>query len=259
MTGATAAGSTLAERSQTARVLAYARFEAIGMLRNGEQLLVAVILPAVALIGLGAVDIVRLPGVTNARIDVVAPGVIALAIVSSSFTAASIATAFDRRWGVLRQLSTTPLGSRGIVLGKALAVLAVQVIQILVLTLLALALGWRPAPEGLAAAVLAWWLGSVCFTSLGLLLAGWLRAEAVLAVANLAWVVFAGVGGLLLPVAGDTPIPVPVMAWLPTGALGESLRGALETGATPAVPLAVLAAWTTIATVGAVRWFRPSE
>lgn len=246
---------------QLGRVLAYARFEVVGMLRHGEQLLVALVLPALALIGLGAVDIVRLPSsaASGARIDVIAPGVLALAIVSSSFTSQAIATAFDRRWGVLRQLSTTPLGPAGIVLGKAAAVLAVQVVQIAGLSALAAALGWRPHLGTLWAAVLAWLLGSLCFTALGLLLAGRLRAEAVLAIANLAWIAFAGIGGLLLPTSGDTPVPVPAMAWLPTGALGDALRDALNPGGTPAISLAVLAAWAAVLAAAAVRWFRPSE
>lgn len=260
--GATATAATAAPATRRAsavgRVLAYARFETVGMLRNGEQLLVAVVLPALALVGLGAADIVRLPG-DAARIDVVAPGVIALAIVSSSFTSQAIATAFDRRWGVLRQLATTPLGSPGIVLGKGLAVLAVQVIQVALLTGLGLALGWRPETGALWAAVLAWWLGSLSFTALGLVLAGRLRAEAVLAVANLAWVVLAGVGGLLLPTSGDTPVPVPAMAWLPTGALGDALRETLGAGAVPGVGLVVLGVWALALVLAATRWFRPSE
>ncbi|WP_454300625.1 ABC transporter permease [Salana multivorans] len=246
---------------QLARILAYTRFEAIGMLRNGEQLLVAVVLPALALLGLGAVDVVRLPGAESpsARLDVIAPGVLALAIVSSSFTSQAIATAFDRRWGVLRQLSTTPLGPSGIVAGKAVAVLAVQVLQVLLLAGLALALGWRPQLGAVWAALLAWWLGSLCFTALGLLVAGRLRAEAVLAVANLAWVAFAALGGLVLPTTGDTPVPVPVMAWLPSGALGDALRETLGNGTVPGLALAVLAAWTVLTSAAAARWFQPSE
>lgn len=250
-----------AQPNQLTRILAYARFEAIGMLRNGEQLLVAVVLPALALLGLGAVDVVRLPGAEDgtARIDVVAPGVLALAIVSSSFTSQAIATAFDRRWGVLRQLSTTPLGPGGIVAGKAGAVLAVQVLQVILLAALALVLGWRPDLGSVWAALLAWWLGSLCFTSLGLLVAGRLRAEAVLAVANLAWVAFAALGGLVLPTSGDTPVPVPVMAWLPSGALGDALRATLGEGAVPGLSLGVLAAWTALLAAAAGRWFQPSE
>lgn len=241
------------------RVLAYAQFEVVGLLRNGEQLLVAVVLPALAMLGLGVADVVDLPTGGAPRIAVVAPGVLALAIVSSSFTSMAIATAFDRRWGVLRQLATTPLGPRGIVLGKVLATFAVQAIQLLLLSALATAVGWQPDPSGIPAALLAWLLGSVCFTSLGLLLAARLRAEAVLAVANLLWVAFAAVGGLVLPVGGEPSLAVPGAAWLPTGALGEVLRGALGGGEVPVPALAALTLWTALALAAATRWFRPAE
>ncbi|HCX85578.1 MAG TPA: ABC transporter, partial [Micrococcales bacterium] len=108
------------------------------------------------LLGLGVATVVSLPLDGMKRIDLIAPGVLALAIMSSSFTSQAIATAFDRRWGVLRQLSTTPLGPRGIVLGKVLAVLAVQVLQVVALSGLAVAVGWRPDLGGLGAALLTW-------------------------------------------------------------------------------------------------------
>ncbi|WP_108719740.1 ABC transporter permease [Miniimonas sp. S16] len=243
----------------TRRVLAYARFEAIGILRNGEQLLVAVVLPALALLGLGVATVVSLPLDGTNRIDLIAPGVLALAIMSSSFTSQAIATAFDRRWGVLRQLSTTPLGPRGIVLGKVLAVLAVQVLQVVALSGLAVAVGWRPDLGGLGAALLTWVLGSICFTSLGLLVAARLRAEAVLAVANLLWLALAAIGGLVLPADGDTRFAVPLASWLPSGALGDAMRAALVDGAFAEVALVVLAAWTVTCLAAAARWFRPTE
>lgn len=244
--------------SRVRRTLAYARFETVGFLRNGEQLLVSVVLPALVLLGLGVADAVTLPRSAHARLDVVAPGVLALAVVSSSFTSIAIATAFDRRWGVLRQLATTPLGVGGIVRAKALAVVALQVVQLALLGGLALALGWRPDAALGPVALLGWLLGSVCFTSIGLVLAGRLRAEAVLAVANLAWVVMAAVGGLVLP-ADPSTFQVPGAAWLPSGALGDAVRAPLLGEGVPVVSLAVLAGWAVLALAGAARWFRPTE
>lgn len=238
--------------------LAYARFETVGFLRNGEQLLVSVVLPTLVLLGLGVADAVTLPRTGHARLDVVAPGVLALAVVSSSFTSIAIATAFDRRWGVLRQLATTPLGVDGIVRAKALAVVALQAVQLALLGGLALALGWRPDAALAPVAVLSWLLGSVCFTSIGLVLAGRLRAEAVLAVANLAWVVMAAVGGLVLPTDPNT-FQLPGVAWLPSGALGDAVRTSLLGDGVPVVSLAVLAGWAVLALAGAARWFRPTE
>lgn len=246
-------------RAGVSRALGYAQFEAIGLLRNGEQLLVAIVLPAAALLGLGVLTVVELPLADYARIDVVTPGVLGLAVVSSSFTSQAIATAFDRRWGVLRQLATTPLGPRGIVAGKVLATFAVQAVQVLVLSALAVALGWHPQAAGIGWALLAWILGSVCFTALGLLLAARLRAEAVLALANLLWLVLASVGGVLLPTSEDSGVSVGAAAWLPSGAFGDALRSSLLTGAPTPWSLVVLAGWTAVSLAAAARWFRPSE
>ncbi|RMI13684.1 ABC transporter permease [Cellulomonas triticagri] len=238
------------------RVLAQARFETLAVLRNGEQLLVTLIIPVVALLALGRSSFLDVGTGDAARIDVVTPGVLGLAVMAGSMTSQAIATAFDRRNGVLRLLATTPLGRSGMLAGKALAVLVVATLQVVAVAATGLALGWRPEPAGLPAALLALVLGVAAFTALALLLAGTLRAEAVLAVANLLLVVLAVVGGVVLPVADLPSWWAAVAQWLPPGALGEALRGALVDGAFPAAHLAALAAWTLVLAAAVRRWFR---
>ena len=240
-----------------ARVAAQTRYDARTLLANGEQLLVAVVLPALALVALVAASYPDLG--TGRRVDVAAPGVLALAIVSTAFTGQAIATAFDRRSGVLRLLGTTPLGRGGLLLGRIAAVLVVECIQWVVLGALALALGWEPRLAGLPLALLGLLLGTATFVSLALLVAGTLRAEAVLAVANLLWVVLLPLG-LALPVGLLPPMAAAVARWTPGGALGELLRAALSgTGVSPWQPLGVLAVWGVVAGWAAVRWFRWSD
>lgn len=225
------------------RVLSQARFETSTLLRNGEQLLVAIILPAMALVGLTVSSFPDLgPG---QRIDTAAPGVLALAVVSTAFTGQAISTGFDRRYGVLRYLGVTPLGRTGLLLGKAMAVLSVLAIQVVILGGLALFLGWRPALAGVPAALVTMVVGSAAFVALALLLAGTMRAEAVLAVANLVWVVLLGLG-LLTPTDRLGAIG-PLAAFLPSGALGDGLRIALIHGGFPWVQLIVLALWALVA------------
>ena len=145
------------------------------------------------------------------------PGVLALAVMTTSFTSQAIASSFDRRNGVLRLLSTTPLGRGGLLAGKVLGVLVVEVVQVVVIGLTALLLGWRPDPAGIALAVVAIVLGTAAFTSLALLVAGTLRAEAVLAVANLLLLVLAVAGGVVVP-ASQLPGPMAHVALLlPSG------------------------------------------
>ncbi len=240
------------------RVLAQARFDVGVMLRNGEQLLLTLVLPVLLLVGLTRTGVLRL-GVglhdPAARVAVAAPGVLALAVMSAAFTGQAIGTGFDRRNGVLRLLGTTPLGRGGLLAGRVLAVLVVEAVQLVVLGLVALLLGWRPEPAGLPAALLAAALGTAAFVGLGLLLAGTLRAEAVLAGANLVWVLLLAGGGVVIP-----PERLGAMAALaralPSGALGDALRSALRDGRFDAGALAVLAVWAVLAALAAARWFR---
>ena len=91
-----------------ARVRAQATFDTLTFLRNGEQTLVSIVLPALALVGGVLAPWPDLgPG---RRVDVVVPGVLALAVLSSAFTGQAIQTGFDRRYGVLRLLGASPLG-----------------------------------------------------------------------------------------------------------------------------------------------------
>jgi ABC-2 type transport system permease protein len=237
------------------RILASGRFEATTLLRNGEQLLVSLVLPAMALVLL---TLAPYPEIGEPRIDVVAPGVLALAVVSTAFTGQAIATAFDRRYGVLRLLGVSPLGRDGLLAGKALAVLTALALQTVVLGAAAVGLGWRPDLAGLVPLMITLAIGAVCFVSLALLLAGTLRAEAVLAVANLLWVVFLGLG-LLLPLDTLPPVAAAVAAWLPSGLLGESARAAALDGAWPVARWAALLGWAAVTGGLARRTFRWSD
>ena len=251
----TAATSTTPRAaSPRRRVLAQAGFEVGSLLRNGEQLLVSLVLPALALFGLSATSSPSLgPG---DRIDVATPGVIALSVISAAFTAQAIATGFDRRYAVLRYLGVTPLGRGGLVAAKVLATLAVELVQVVVVAGLGLALGWEPRLAGTAYAVLFLVAGTWAFVALALLLAGTLRAEAVLAIANLVWVLLLALGGVVVP---RTELPGglgALAAYLPSAGLADGLRSAFVDGSLNLLALGVVLAWGAVATVLAARLFR---
>ncbi|GGB96561.1 ABC transporter permease [Cellulomonas carbonis] len=236
------------------RVTAQAGLEMRTVLRNGEQLVITLVLPVLLLVVLTRTTAVDLG--TGDRIALVAPGVLALAVMSAAFTSQAIATGFDRRNGVLRLLATTPLGRTGLLAGKALGIAAVQAVQMAVLVVVAVVLGWRPVASGVPAAVVLVVLGTTAFTALALLVAGTMRAEAVLAVANLVWVLLLAGGAVLLP-ADLLPAPLGAVAQLlPSGALGGGLRAALTGGELPAGPVVVLTAWTVGAGALTARLFR---
>ena len=239
------------------RVLAQTRFESGTLLRNGEQLLVAIVLPAMALVGLALSHSPSLgPG---RRIDLAVPGVLALAVISTAFTGQAISTAFDRRYGVLRLLGVSPLGRSGLLVAKALAVLMIELMQGIVIGGLGLAFGWHPQWLGLFAAALVAVVGTWTFVALALLLAGTLRAEGVLALANLIWVLLLGLGGVIVPRTEMPPGLSHVAALLPSGALGDGLRAALIEGRLAGIPLLVLVVWGAAATALASRTFRWSD
>ncbi|MBC3192517.1 ABC transporter permease [Pseudonocardia sp. C8] len=224
-------------------------------LRNAEQVLLTLLIPAALLVAVTLVPAIPAP---EPRVPQVLASMLALAVMSSAFTSQAIALGFDRRYGALRRLAATALPRWLLVCGRLAAVAAVVVIQVVLLGLLALALGWDPAGarlDGVAAAVL---LGGAAFGALGILLGGTLRAEIVLAVANVVWFVLLLAGGIVVPVA-DLPGPLGAVAsWLPSGALAEALRDALGAGGFPAPgSLLVLAGWAVAAGVLAsrlVRW-----
>ena len=240
------------------RVGGQAGLEARTALRNGEQLLLTLVIPVVVLLATARTRVLDL-GAADAgaqRPALAVAGVLALAVVSTAFTGQAIATGFDRRNGVLRLLATTPLGRGGLLAGKCLAVLLLVAVQVLVLGAVGAALGWHPSAASLVAALPALLLGTAAFTSLGLLLAGTVRAEATLAAANLVWFLLLVGGGLVLPPA-SLPGPLGAVATaLPSGALGEALRAALGWGELAALPLLVLAAWAALASWAASRAFR---
>ncbi|HMT32867.1 MAG: ABC transporter permease [Actinomycetales bacterium] len=239
------------------RVLSQARFELGTLLANGEQLLVSLILPLGALIGLAYTTAPSLGD--GRRIDLAVPGVLALCVISAAFTAQAIATGFDRRYAVLRLLGTTPLGRDGLLWGKALATLAVEVLQWLVIGGVGLALGWQPALSGLPIALVFLVAGTWAFVALALLLAGLLRAEGVLAIANLVWVLLLVLGGVIVPRVAMSGTLASVAGVLPSAALADGLRAAFEAGVFDGLALLILLAWGIVATLVAARTFRWSD
>ncbi|MDO5701614.1 MAG: ABC transporter permease [Bowdeniella nasicola] len=234
------------------RVLTQAAWEIRAILRNGEQLLVSFIMPLLALVILLKVGAIELP---DPRSTHALAGALAMAVIASSFTSQAILLAFDRRWGVLRMFSTTPLGPRGLLGGKAVAVGVVVTVQALVLGFATAVLStWRPhSGTALLAGALMVAVGTVSFVALAMCVGGTLRPEAVLAIANIAFVLMVVAGGVLVPLS-DSLVGT-VLSYTPFGALGEGMRAAL-TGHLPLGALLTEAAWALALGMLAIRTFR---
>jgi ABC-2 type transport system permease protein len=218
-------------------------------MRNGEQVLLTLVIPLALLVLLPRTPL--LEGTAQERLAATVPGVLALAVLASAFTAQAIGLAFDRRSGVIRHLGAGPLGRSGLVLARTLAVIGVVAVQVSVILIAALLLGWRPEPgTSPVPLALVLVLGIAAFTGPALLMGGTLRAEAVLAGANLVFLVLL-IGGGLFPADG-----IPEAGWLPSAALADAVAAVLTGAAVPVGPVLVLAAWATAGGAAAARWLR---
>ena len=166
------------------------------LLRNGEQLLLTVIIPTLLLVLFGAVDIVdtgeglagRLPGARHPGAGRAVHGLhraghrhrlrapLRRAQAAGRLSAAPLGA--DDREDLLRAGHRSPPG--------------------VLLTAVAFALGWSPhgnPPRWLLLLL----LGTAAFSGLGLLMAGTLKAEATLAGANLVFLLLLVGGGVIVP------------------------------------------------------------
>ena len=223
--------------------------------RQGEQLLVSLGIPLLILVFFSSVDVLPVP--TDEPIDFLAPGVLALAIMSTALVSLGIGTGFERSYGVLKRLGSSPLGRPRWVTAKILTVLTIEVAQWVLLMGVALLLGWSPPGSGWGAALLAALLGTAAFGGLGLLMAGTLPGLATLAGANALYLVLLLTGGMVIPL-GELPGPVAAVAKvLPAAPLAEILTGSLvEGGSVGSWAWVSLACWALAAPVAAAVLFR---
>ncbi len=240
--------------------MAQLRVELVLTLRRGESVLLTLGIPVGLLVFFSLVDVLPTdaavpPG--GEPVDFLAPGILALAVMSTGLVSLSIATGFERQYGVLKRLGATPLGRPRLLAAKTAAVVAIEALQGAVLVPVALALGWSPDVGGVGAAGGGVVLGTVAFAGLGLLMAGTLRAEVTLAAANGLYLVLLLLGGMVVPL-DELPSALRAAAEaFPAAALAHVVVGALTDGAgIPARAWLVLAAWAVVAPVAAARWFR---
>ncbi|MFE2281134.1 ABC transporter permease [Streptomyces sp. NPDC059454] len=235
-------------------IAAQAALETKMLLRNGEQLLLTVIIPTLLLVLFSTVDVVDTG--EGEAVDFLAPGILALAVMSTAFTGQAIATGFERRYGVLKRLASSPLPRWGLMTAKTLSVLVTEVLQVILVTVIALALGWSPQGSPFVVFLLLL-LGTAAFSGLGLLMAGTLKAEATLAAANLVFLLLLVGGGVVVPLDRFPDAAQDVLGLLPVSALSEGLRDVLQHGAgMPWADLGILAVWAVAGLTAAGKFFR---
>ncbi len=235
-------------------LVAQTRTEIALTLRRGESLLLIVGLPLLLLAFFSIVDVLPSTGFRD-PVDFLAPGILAVAVMSTGMVQLAIGTAFERQYGVLKRLGATPLGRPKLLAAKTVSIFVVEAMQVVLVTALAFALGWEPSVR--AAVIGAVLLGTIAFSGLGLLMAGTLRGEMTLAAANGLYIVLLLVGGMVVPLA-ELPSGLRAVAeLLPSGALAQALVGTLAQGHTVGTKAwIVLAAWAVAAPLLAARLFR---
>ncbi len=237
------------------RFVAQAAAETGMTLRRGESLLLTLGIPVVLLVFFSEVHL--LPVGTTHPVSFLAPGVLALAVMSTSMVNLSIATGFERGYGVLKRLGSTPLGRPTLLGAKIAAVVVVEILQAVVLVPVALGLGWHPSAGGAGVAVAVVLLASAGFGGLGLFMAGVLRAEVNLAAANGLWLLLLLVSGMLAPLSKLPGWLEEVAKVLPAAAPAQALHDSLGLGSgVPVWAWVALAAWALAAPLAAALTFR---
>lgn len=228
------------------------RLELAVLARNGESLLLTLGIPVLLLVFFANVDVLPIDG---EPIDFLAPGILALAVLSTSMVNLAIATGFEREYGVLKRLGSTPLGRPRLLAAKVLSILVVEAIQIAVVGAVALALGWEPSVEvAFLAAVV---LGTVACGAIGLVMAGSLKALVVLAAANGLYLVLLLLSGMVIPIEELPGAVQAISKTLPSTALADAVRGTLSSSVgVPGRAWVALGAWALLAPIAATRWFR---
>lgn len=237
-------------------VAAQTKLELAMTLRRGESLLVTLAIPIGILVFFGKVN--PLSSISGDPIDFLVPGVLSLAVMASAMVSLGIATGFERRYGVLKRLGSTPLSRGGLLAAKTLNVLAVEVLQVVVIVATGVALGWK-LESTIIPAIGVLLLGTIAFAGIGMLMAGTLRAEANLALANAAFLVLMFLGGMAYPLAKLPNTVESVARLLPAAALAECVRAVLGHHSFPVGNFIVLVVWAIGAPLAAARWFKWEE
>ena len=237
------------------QIIAQTRVELLLTLRRGESILITLIVPVLLLIFFASLNII--PSTTGKAVDFLLPGILALAVMATGMVSLGIATAYERYYGVLKRLGSSPLPRSGLIIAKVISVLVLELIQIIVLIgVAAILYGWRPAGSPpLTLLVLA--IGTVTFSALGLAMAGALKAEVTLAGANGLFLLFLLLGGGILPLSHLPPTLAAIAQILPPAALTQSLQATMSNNAPfPLSSLVVLVIWTVAILLVAIKTFQ---
>ena len=233
------------------------RQELTVMARNGEQLLLLVVIPIMLLVFFAQTDF--LPTSSESKIDFLMPGILGLAVMSTAMASLGIATGFERSYGVLKRLGTTPLGTRRLILAKVVAICVIEIAQLVLLIFVGQLLSWNPSRINLVQILVTLLIGTSCFAGIGLTLAGRLRAEINLAAQNGLYLALLLLGGIFV---SNDELPTTlgnVAQVLPSSLFSSLLRNSFTSNQIVTTDLIALCVWALSACAFAVISFKWSD
>lgn len=254
----TTAAIPAAPRATGSALGALVRAETRLFLRDPVSLLVAVLLPAAILLGLGAVPALREPtemfgGATF--VAYFAPSLLAISIAQLGLQTLPQTLATYRERGVLRRYSATPVSPLTVLVVQLVVNVVTALLATLLLLLVAIAVFDVPGPRHPLSFVVAVLLGTAAVFSLGLLIAAVApRAKTAAGLGAVAFLLSLFFAGVYLPNFLLPDVVVRIGEYVPPaiGAIKASWTGA---GASPVV-LLVQAVIVVVASGTAARLFR---
>ena len=232
--------------------LTYLRLEALRLLRNKRLVIFSMVLPALLLLIIGGVSV---GGDSDAKKYVMVSMALFGAMTAAVSSGSTIAV--ERGLGWNRTLRLTPLSPAGYVMNKVLLALLVAVPPVLVTFLVgALGLHVRLTAAEWVLCFVGAWLSSLPFAALGVVIGYLAKPDSVQQVSALLNLTLAAFGGLWVPVSLMPGFMQTIAKFTPSYWTGEVARSPLDGGHIDGNAVLVLAGWTVILAVIALRRFR---
>jgi ABC-2 type transport system permease protein len=197
--------------------------------------------------------------------DFFVPGILAYAVISTTFVNIAISTAILRDEGVLKRMQGTPLPRWAYVAGRiGSTVVIVFLMSAVTLALGNIAYGVTIRGDTLPAVLVALLLGTAAFTTLGIGIVRFIpNAEAAPAVVNLAILPLTFISGIWFVTDGMPKWLLDIAKIFPVRALADSLQYAFDPrttgGGFKADDLRTLAIWVVVGTVLMIRFLRKPQ
>ena len=199
-------------------------------------------------------------GANRKELNILIPGIAAMAVLGTTFTALAYNFVFSREQGILKRIRGTPMppiAYFGGVIGSAVANAIVQVALVVIIGHLFYDVAW---PQDYLALIVFLVLGVVCFGALGIAFAGAIpNFDAAPAYINAVFLPVIFISGVFYSTDSLPQALKAVAVALPLKHVIDGMSGAIVTGkgiGDHLTALAVVAGWALAGLVLAVRSFR---